>query len=299
MNLTRLRMLSEIADRGSFRAAATALDYTPSAVSQQIALLEREAGVQLVDRGPRGARLTNAGEVLVRHADVALRELAKARHALDALSGSGATRLRVAAFPTATATIVALAARSFGAEHPDRRVHVLDAEPDGALARLASGEVDAAVLYEFEPGGPGELIGYDPMMLCLPASHPLAAREVVDLHDLAGEEWVGGGACPSVPPLVEMCRAAGFTPTFSPLLTHDYGAMQGLVATHGLIGLIPTLALTTPRLDVAIRRLRPLPRPRTLRYAFADAAAPPVVRFGDHLRAALARSAIPAPLQAA
>ena len=89
MNLNRLRMLSEIAGRGSFRAAAMALDYSPSAVSQQIALLEREAGVRLVQRGPRGAELTDAGRLLVRHADVALRELAKARRALDALSGNG------------------------------------------------------------------------------------------------------------------------------------------------------------------------------------------------------------------
>ena len=104
MNLTRLRMLSEIAGRGSFRAAATALDYSPSAVSQQIALLERETGIRLVSRGPRGAELTDAGQVLVRHADVALRELAKARRALDVLAGNGDVRLRVAAFPTATAT---------------------------------------------------------------------------------------------------------------------------------------------------------------------------------------------------
>ena len=108
-------MLSEVAGRGSFRAAAIALDYSPSAVSQQIALLEREAGVRLVRRGPRGAELTDAGLLLVRHADVALRELAKARRALDGLTGNGAARLRVAAFPTATATIVALAARSFAA----------------------------------------------------------------------------------------------------------------------------------------------------------------------------------------
>src|SRR5688572_30804416 len=141
VNLTRLRMLSEIADRGSFRAAATALDYTPSAVSQQIALLEREAGVRLVSRGPRGAQLTDAGRLLVRHADVALRELAKARHALDALSGNGATRLRVAAFPTATATIVALAARGLGGT-----VQIVDAEPARARALVDAGEVDAAVV---------------------------------------------------------------------------------------------------------------------------------------------------------
>jgi DNA-binding transcriptional LysR family regulator len=290
VNLTRLRMLSEVAVRGSFRAAANALDYTPSAVSQQIALLEREAGMRLVSRGPRGARLTDAGALLVRHADVALLELAKARHALDALAGNGTTRLRVAAFPTATATIVALAARSFAVEHPEWTVQVIDAEPHGARALLAAGEVDAAVVYEFEPGGPGVLIGEDPMLLCLPAGHRLAARAEIDITELAGELWFGGDGCPSVPPLIELCRAAGFTPAFSPLQTHDYAAMQGLVATHGLVGLIPTLALAAPRPDVAVRRLRPEPRPRTLRYAAADASHPAAGRFGDHMRAALTGS---------
>ena len=294
VNLTRLRMLSEVAGRGSFRAAALALDYSPSAVSQQIALLEREAGIRLVQRGPRGARLTDAGALLVRHADVALLELAKARHALDALSGNGATRLRVAAFPTATATIVALAARSFAAG----TLQVVDAEPARARALLAAGDVDAAVVYEFEPGGAGVLIGQDPMLLCLPAGHPLAAREEIDITELAGEQWFGGDGCPSVPPLVELCRAAGFTPSFSPLQTHDYAAMQGLVATHGLVGLIPTLALVAPRPDVAIRRLRPEPRPRTLRYVVGDASHPGAERFGDELCSALARSTI-APLKAA
>jgi DNA-binding transcriptional LysR family regulator len=285
-------MLSEIAGRGSFRAAATALDYSPSAVSQQIALLEREAGVRLVRRGPRGAQLTDAGLLLVRHADVALRELAKARSALDVLAGNGAARLRVAAFPTATATIVAVAARSLAAASPEWTVQVVDAEPSQARALLAAGDVDAAVVYEFEPGGPGALIGQDPMLLCLPAGHRLAARAEIDITDLAGEQWVGGDGCPSVPLLVELCRAAGFTPTFSPLQTHDYSAMQGLVATHGLVGLIPKLALVASRPDVAIRRLRPAPRARTLRYVLGDPSHPAAERFHDHVRAALASSAI-------
>jgi DNA-binding transcriptional LysR family regulator len=287
VNLTRLRMLSEVAGRGSFRAAASALDYTPSAVSQQIAVLEREAGVRLVKRGPRGAELTDAGLLLVRHADVALQELAKARHALAALTGNGSARLRVAAFPTATATIVALAARSFAAAHPECTLQVVDAEPPRARALLAAGEVDVAVVYEFEPGGPGHLIGQDPMLLCLPAGHRLAARAEIDIAELAGEQWLGGDGCPSVPPLVELCRAAGFTPTFSPFQTRDYAAMQGLVATHGLVALIPTLALVAPRPDVAIRALRPEPRPRTLRCALADESHPAGEDFRDHLRAAL------------
>ncbi len=290
MNLTRLRMLSEVAGRGSFRAAATALDYSPSAISQQIALLEREAGVPLVERGPRGAVLTDAGVLLVRHAEVALQELARARHALDALAGNGATRLRVAAFPTATATIVAHAVRSLEGSSPECTVQAVDAEPAHARALLAAGEVDAAVLYEFEPGGPGELIGEDPMLLCLPARHPLASHADIDVAELAGEQWVGGEGCPSVPSLVELCRAAGFTPAFSPLQTHDYGAMQGLIATQGLVGLIPRLALVAPRPDVAIRRLRPAPRPRTLRYALGRPH-PAAERFGDALRAAFGPSA--------
>jgi DNA-binding transcriptional LysR family regulator len=281
VNLTRLRMLSEVAGRGSFRAAATALDYSPSAISQQIALLEREAGVALVDRGPRGAVLTDAGVVLVRHAEVALQELARARQALDALAGNGTRRLRVAAFPTATATIVAHAVRDLAGVV----VQAVDAEPNQACALLAAGEVDVAVLYEFSPGGPGELIGDDPMLLCLPVSHPLASHEEIDVGELSGEEWVGGEGCPSVPSLVELCRSAGFTPAFSPLQTHDYGAMQGLIATQGLVGLIPRLALVAPRPDVAIRRLRPAPRPRTLRYAVGSAH-PAAPRFGDALRAA-------------
>jgi DNA-binding transcriptional LysR family regulator len=280
VNLTRLRMLSEIAGRGSFRAAATALDYSPSAVSQQIALLEREAGVRLVSRGPRGAELTDAGQVLVRHADVALLELAKAQRALQALNGDGVARLRVAAFPTATATIVAMAARSVA-------VQVVDAEPARARDLLAAGEVDAAVVYEFEPGGPGDLIGYDPMRLCLPVDHALADRAEIDIADLAREQWFGGEGCPSVPALLELCRAAGFTPAFSPIQTHDYAAMQGLVAAHGIVGLIPELALLVPRPDVAIRRLRPEPRPRILRLVLADASHPLGERFRDELRAAL------------
>jgi DNA-binding transcriptional LysR family regulator len=271
-------MLTEVARRGSYRAAAGALDYTPSAVSQQIALLEREVGHRLVDRGPHGAQLTEAGAVLVRHADVALDELDRARHELAGLSGAGA--LRVAAFPTATATIVALAARSVP-------LRVMEAEPDEAYAMLASGEVDAAVVYDFEPDGNGDLIGYDPMLLCLPAGHPLTESEEVELAELAGERWFGGAACPWIHALVEQCRAAGFTPRFSLLETNDYAAMQALAATHGLVGFIPQLALGAPHPGVVFRRLNPPPRPRTLRYAVGGAATPAAERLGAQLRAAL------------
>jgi DNA-binding transcriptional LysR family regulator len=282
-------MLSEIGARGSFSAAASALDYTPSAVSQQIALLEREAGIRLVERGPRGAYLTDAGKLLARHADVALLELAKARRALAALSAAPVARLRVAAFPTATATIVALAARSFAEEQPESSVQVIDAEPHEAQALLARGQADVAVAYDYEPGGGADVIWREPVLLCLPAGHPLAATAVVELADLAGEEWFGDHGLPWAPALVEQCRAAGFTPDFSPLLTHDYAAMQGLVATHGLVGLIPALALEAPHPGVVIRELRPAPRQRRLRYVAADPESPAGQRFRDHLTMAVVR----------
>ena len=289
VNLTRLRMLSEIGARGSFSAAAAALDYTPAAVSQQIAQLEREAGIRLVDRGPRGARLTDAGRLLVRHADVALLELAKARDALAALSATAVDRLRVAAFPTATATIVALAVRSFAEERPETSVEVVDAEPDAARALLADRQAEVAVVYDYESADDDDVIWREPVFLCLPAEHPLAAAGEVDLADLSGERWFGTDHCPCGPALIEQCRAAGFTPTFSSFLTYDYAVMQSLVVTHDLVGLIPTLALDAPHPGVAIRRLQPEPPPRRLRYVTADASNATARQFRDHLTMAVVR----------
>jgi DNA-binding transcriptional LysR family regulator len=293
VNLTSLRMLSEIGARGSFSAAASALDYSPSAVSQQIALLEREAGMRLVERGPRGACLTDAGTLLARHADVALLELAKARRALAALSAAPAARLRVAAFPTATATIVALAARSFAEELPESSVQVIDAEPHEAHVLLARGAADVAVVYDYE-GEPGpDVLWREPVLLCLPTGHPLAATAEIDLADLAREQWFGDHSVPWAPALLDQCRAAGFTPAFSPLLTNDYAAMQGLIATHGLVGLIPVLALAAPHPGVVIRRLRPAPRARRLRYAAAEPESAAAQRFRDHLTMAVVRRSAP------
>src|SRR2546421_1996776 len=105
LDVKRLRVLREVATQGSFSSAAEALDYTQSAVSQQIATLEREAGTVLVDRSARGVRLTDAGEALVRHADAVLARLADAEAELEAIAGLRGGRLRLVAFPTAGATI--------------------------------------------------------------------------------------------------------------------------------------------------------------------------------------------------
>src|SRR4051812_13946313 len=135
LDVRRMRVLREVAARGSFSAAADALNFTQSAVSQQIAALEREAGVQLVDRSGRGVRLTEAGEVLVRHTDVILARLADAEAALEALSGLRGGRVRLASFPTAGATVVPRAIACFRERHPGVDVTLTPAEPPEGLER--------------------------------------------------------------------------------------------------------------------------------------------------------------------
>src|SRR3954451_20663797 len=118
LDVRRLRVLREVAGQGSFSAAAEALSYTQSAVSQQIAALEREAGARLVERSARGVRLTDAGRVLVGHADAVLARLADAEQELEAISGVRGGRLRLAAFPSACATLMPLLVARFRERHP-------------------------------------------------------------------------------------------------------------------------------------------------------------------------------------
>src|SRR6185312_3108386 len=109
LDVKRLKVLREVAAQGSFSAAADKLGYTQSAVSQQIAALEREAGATLIERNPRGLRLTGAGEALVRHADKILARLAEAEAELEAIAGLRGGRLRLAAFESAASSIMPLA----------------------------------------------------------------------------------------------------------------------------------------------------------------------------------------------
>src|SRR4051794_33905947 len=148
LDVRRLRVLREVATRGSFSAAADALHFTQSAVSQQIAALEREAGMPLVERGARGVRLTQAGEALVRHTDVILARLADAEAELEAIAGLRGGRVRLASFPSAGATIAPAAIARFRERHPAVDVSLVLAERPEGVDKLRSGEVDIALLIE-------------------------------------------------------------------------------------------------------------------------------------------------------
>jgi molybdate transport repressor ModE-like protein len=260
LDVKRMRILKEVADRGSFSAAAEALSYTQSAVSQQIAALEREAGTQLVTRGSRGIRLTEAGEALVRHADAILTRLADAEAELEAIAGLRGGRLRMSAFPTVGATLMPLAIATFRERHPDIELTVRQLEPEDSLPLLKCGELDIALTIE--PNQVHDTEGLesmflldDPMFAALPLNHPLANKSRVRLKDLSKESWISTTDACSCASLVRThCIRMGFEPQIT-FESDDYLAIQGLVAAGVGVSLIPTLALTTVRDDIVIRDL--------------------------------------------
>ena len=265
LNTARLRVLKEVAYRGSFSSAAEALSYTQSAISQQIAALEAEAGMALLERHPRGVSLTAAGQTLVGHAEGILAGLDAAEAALSEIAGLRGGRLRVASFPTAGATLMPVAIATFRSSHPDVELTLAEAEPEAIIPRLRAGELDLALLFEFagerlreEDIDRAELLE-DPMYLALPREHRLAGKGRLRLEDLHGESWVQTSrSSPCARQVVRSCHAAGFEPSVS-FETDDYQTVQGLVAAGVGVALIPELALSVVRDDILIRALSPGP----------------------------------------
>src|SRR5438270_8890666 len=149
LDVKRMKVLREVAQRGSFSAAAEELGYTQPAISQQISALEREAGTRLLRRGARGVTLTDAGRALVEHSEAILTRLAAAEEELEAIAGLRGGRLRLASFPTAGATLVPLAIAMFSDRHPDVELSLIEAEPEDAISQLKAGEFDVALTFEY------------------------------------------------------------------------------------------------------------------------------------------------------
>jgi DNA-binding transcriptional LysR family regulator len=265
LNVARLKILKEVAYRGSLSAAAHALDYTQSAVSQQIAALEAETGMTLLERHPRGVSLTAAGQTLVGHAEGILARLEIAETALSAIAGLRGGRLRMASFPTAGSTLMPLAIANFRASYPDVELTLAEGEPEEIAPRLRAGELDLALLFEFDDEEPlladmsRSPLLEDPMYLALPREHRLAEKSKLRLAELQSEAWVQtSSSSPCARHVVRCCHAAGFEPTVS-FESDDYQTVQGLVAAGVGVALIPELALSVVREDIVIRALSPAP----------------------------------------
>ncbi|MQA04313.1 MAG: LysR family transcriptional regulator [Streptosporangiales bacterium] len=293
LEMHRLRVLHEIARHGSLTKAAAALSYTTSAVSQQIGALEREAGAQLLERHPRGVRLTEAGRALVEHTDTILTELRAAEMSLAAIAGGEGGRLRLGSFVTANATLMPQAVRAFQARYPNVRLDLVEADIDESLPALAAHQLDVALVAEFpvvpveKPGGVHlQRLLVDPLGIALPADHPLAHRSRVALTDLAEERWIQGvhhGSTVDVLP--RACRQAGFEPDIA-FRTDDQMTVRGLVAAGLGVALAPwlTLPATPPGLVV-----RPLNEPALVRTVSVATATgrhqlPAALQMVKHLR---------------
>jgi len=259
LDVRRLRVLREVARRGSLAGAADVLSYTPSAVSQQIAALEREAGTRLLERRARGVVLTEAGQTLVEHAEVILSGLAAAETALEALAELRRGHLRMASFATAGASVLPRAIDAFRARHPGVELTVGQASPMESVERLRAGRLDLALTVDLDarPAEGVEVIHLfdDPVHLAVHADHPLLAKADIQLEDLADETWIdvpratSGGQV-----LIRACTKAGFAPrvTFE---SDDYTAIQELVGAGVGVALLPDLALCPPHPSVVLRSL--------------------------------------------
>jgi DNA-binding transcriptional LysR family regulator len=235
-----LSVFREVATRGSFSDAATALSFTQPAISQQIARLERQLGTQLLVRDARGVTLTPGGEVLLRHAETVLAQLRLAEAEVQALTGVERPRLRVGAFPSA--------AREHHAAGAGRAAHVASGadvamrvvEDVEALEALRRGELDVAMVLDSElmprelPAGIEAVhVLDDPLLVALPYSHRLAARSAISLADLRDDEWMVcgvGGTCIDSNVILRACDTAGFEPRIA-FETDDYSAIMGMVAS--------------------------------------------------------------------
>ncbi|WP_274563463.1 LysR family transcriptional regulator [Streptomyces spiramyceticus] len=270
----RLRILRAVADHRTVTAAAAALYLTPSAVSQQLAALEQETGHTLLTRSGKGVRLTAAGDILLAHANAVLAQLERAEAELAAYAGGAAGEVRVVAFATGIAEVLAPAIGRLADRHPDIRVRVRDAEGDESLPLVLDGEADVALAVEYR-GAPREddrrlarvPLYAEPFDAVLHASHPLGQGAHVALAELADSDWIGpypGNPCHDV--MLLACELAGFQPR----LVHssdDFRAVVALAGAGAGVALVPRSALRGMELKDTV--VRPVAGPAATRRVFA------------------------------
>lgn len=293
LDVRRLRVLREVAHRGTVRAAAEALHLTGPAVSQQLAALERESATTLVERDGRSIRLTPAAHLLVAHADAVIAQLEAAEADLAAAEGRYGGELRVASFPSALAVLAPVLAE-LAAAMPQVRLTVTELEPEASLAALRVRELDLAVAHEYDrvprrvdPAFHTTELRSEPLLVALPAEHPRAAGPLA-LADLAEEPgWVvppGGLTC--FEEVRRLCAAAGFDPHVR-ARTYTYESTLAFVAA-GAVALVPESALrAAPPGVVAVAPTDVAGRRRTFAAVRrGDAHRPSVALALERLRAA-------------
>ncbi|MQA07059.1 MAG: LysR family transcriptional regulator [Pseudonocardiaceae bacterium] len=294
LDIHRMRLLHEFATRGTIAATANALGYSPSAVSQQLSTLEREAGTSLLDRTARSAELTEAGRRLAEHAGRILADVELAEAELASHTGQPSGPVSITAFPTAAVALAPSVTRRLR-RYPDLSLVLRQAAAAESLAQLRSGDIDIALVDDWT----GELAGgharlhvhwlcHDPLVLAVPADHRLAGDAPVRLRDLGTDSWIA--APPTEPSRLAMDRlltAAGAKPA-QPWEFQGLDTAMALVAQGLGIALVPRMATSSKAATVALRALPGRPPARDI-YAIsrqASASRPAVAAALDALRMA-------------
>ncbi len=255
LDVRRLRVLCAVADHPSLSAAAEALSYTPSAVSQSIVALERQLGVRLLHRGPKGVRLTATGALLVEQARPILDGLQAVEASVATLSETVSSgTLHLASFATAGATILPRAIADFREQHPEVTLTLTQADPEEAMVRLKAGTVDLIITADAKDGVHGNIevvhLMDDPLCAALPVGHSLAGRDEIHLSELASETWVDTrSGSESRALLLRVCGAAGFIPRVA-FESDEYATVAELVAAGVGVALIPGLGLSNKPVGV-------------------------------------------------
>jgi DNA-binding transcriptional LysR family regulator len=271
LDVRRMQVLRAVVTSGSVTAAATNLGYTPSAISQQVAALERQAGLPLLERIGRGVRPTAAGRLLTEHAAIIAKHVSEAETALADLRAGRTGRLVIRYFATAGAALVPPALAKLRADHPGVQVDLKLSDPQDPLPEVEQGRADLALVVspraQVRDGIRLVHLLDDPYHAVLPKGHPLAAKRVLDLAELADEPWVNNelSAGPCLEKMLSACAAAGFSPNFV-VESDDYATAQGFVAAGLGVTLIPRMGLGQRHSGVVVRRVR---KPEPVRAIYA------------------------------
>ncbi|GAA0339587.1 LysR family transcriptional regulator [Actinoallomurus spadix] len=298
LNPVHLRTLTAVVDAGSFADAARRLGYTASAVSQQVAALERAVRMPLFERGAQAIRPTPAALYLVRRAADALSALDALEEDARGMAEGRIGRLRLGSFPTASQRLLPIGLASYARAYPSVEILLDEGEPDELIPLVRAGELDLALVYRYDlvpRAWPGDLeetpLLAEELLLLLPERHPLAIAGPVALGDLAHETWVAaregtaGASC-----LRRLCAEAGFEPQLD-YRSNDYGVIHGFVRSGLGVALVPALA-HLPGEGVVATRLDGVTARRHVLAAHRPAAGNPAVTGAvDTLRQAAARLA--------
>jgi DNA-binding transcriptional LysR family regulator len=294
LDVHRLAVLRSVVETGSIQSAATVLGYTPSAISQHLAALQRETGTQLLERHGRGVRPTDAGRLLAAHAARIQAQIAGAETALADLRAGKSRRLTVRYFATAGAVLLPPVIAELGARFPEVRLEL-------RLGKGLTGEpADAEIMVlddtiRVPPGLRAIHLLDDPFLAVLPRTHPLAGEKSLELGQLRAEPWIDNEwpstLCREI--VLRACGAAGFSPDFV-VEAHDYATAAAFVATGLGVSVVPRLALGTIPATAAVA-YRPITRPAPVRSVFVLVKetndAPVLAAFLDRLREVAAQSA--------